>query len=64
MKTLAQSLPTSAFQSLSWREDTNETFSGRFAAVRVRHVGGNLGRARLWPHPHTKIRNYLPGITV
>jgi hypothetical protein len=26
-----------------------DTLSGRFAAVRVRHAGGNLGRARLWP---------------
>ncbi len=48
-KTLAQSLPPSAFQSLSWREGTNGTLSGRFAAVRVRHAGGNQGRARLWP---------------
>jgi SRSO17 transposase len=23
--------------------------SGRFAALRARHAGGNLGRARLWP---------------
>ena len=49
VKALAQSLPTSAFQTLSWREGTNATLSGRFAAVRVRPAGGNLGRARLWP---------------
>jgi SRSO17 transposase len=49
VKALAQSLPPSAFQTLSWREGTNEPLSGRFAAVRVRHAGGNKGRARLWP---------------
>jgi SRSO17 transposase len=49
VKALAQQLPTSAFQNISWREGTNETLTGRFAAVRVRHAGGNLGRARLWP---------------
>lgn len=49
VKALAQSLPSSAFQNISWREGTNETLTGRFAAVRVRHAGGNLGRARLWP---------------
>ena len=49
VKALAQSLPSSALHRLSWREGTNATLSGRFAAVRVRHAGGNLGRARLWP---------------
>jgi SRSO17 transposase len=49
VKALAQSLPASAFQSISWREGTNETLSGRFAVARVRHAGGNLGRARLRP---------------
>ncbi|MGH8679400.1 MAG: IS701 family transposase [Burkholderiales bacterium] len=49
VKALAQSLPPDAFQRLSWREGSNEQLSGRFAAVRVRHAGGNTGRARLWP---------------
>ncbi|HEU5088267.1 MAG TPA: IS701 family transposase [Roseiflexaceae bacterium] len=49
VKALAQLLPNAAFQRLSWREGTNQALSGRFAAVRVRHAGGNLGRARLWP---------------
>ena len=49
VKALAQALPASAFQNISWREGTNETLTGRFAALRVRHAGGNLGRARLWP---------------
>ena len=49
VKALAQSLSSSAFQSISWREGTNETLTGRFAVARVRHAGGNLGRARLWP---------------
>ncbi len=39
----------SALQNISWREGTNQTLTGRFAALRVRHAGGNLGRARLWP---------------
>ncbi len=30
-------------------EGTNETLSGRFAALRVRHAGGNAGKARLRP---------------
>lgn len=49
VKTLALSLPTKAFQSISWRQGTNEPLRGRFAAVRVRHGGGNVGRARLHP---------------
>ena len=48
-KALAQSLPPDAFQRLSWREGTNETLCGRFAAVRVRHAGGHIGRTRVWP---------------
>lgn len=44
-----RSLPGRAFQNISWREGTNETLSGRFAAVRVRHAGGNVGKARLRP---------------
>jgi SRSO17 transposase len=47
VKALAEGLPISAFQTISWREGTNATLSGRFAAVRVRHAGGNAGRARL-----------------
>lgn len=49
VKVLAQGLPSAAFQTISWREGSNETLSGRFAALRVRHAGGNLGRARWWP---------------
>jgi SRSO17 transposase len=49
VKALAQGLPASAFQTISWREGTNGPLSGRFAAVRVRHAGGNAGRARLHP---------------
>ena len=49
VKTLAQSLPNRAFQNISWREGTNDALSGRFAAVRVRHAGGNAGKARLRP---------------
>ena len=49
VKALALSLPTQAFQTISWREGTNEPLSGRFAAVGVRHAGGNAGKARLRP---------------
>lgn len=49
VKDLAHALPVSAFQTISWRQGTNETLSGRFAAVRVRHAGGNIGKARLHP---------------
>jgi SRSO17 transposase len=49
VKALALSLPAQAFHTISWREGTNETLSGRFAALRVRHAGGNAGKARLRP---------------
>jgi SRSO17 transposase len=49
VKDLAQQLPSSAFQTISWREGTNQVLTGRFAAVRVRHAGGNAGKARLQP---------------
>lgn len=49
VKALALGLPTDAFQTIRWREGTNAPLSGRFAAVRVRHAGGNVGRARLRP---------------
>jgi len=47
VKTLAHTLAGDAYRQVSWREGTNETLHGRFAAVRVRHAGGNVGRARL-----------------
>jgi SRSO17 transposase len=49
VKVLALSLPSRAFRTINWREGTNETLSGRFATVRVRHAGGNTGKARLRP---------------
>ncbi|KQU80445.1 MULTISPECIES: IS701 family transposase [unclassified Rhizobacter] len=49
VKALALSLPEQAFHTISWREGTNEPLSGRFAALRVRHAGGNAGKARLRP---------------
>jgi SRSO17 transposase len=49
VKTLAHALPANAFHTISWRQGTNEVLSGRFAAVRVRHAGGNTGKARLRP---------------
>jgi SRSO17 transposase len=67
-KSLALSLPDSAFQTISWREGTNHTLSDRFAAVRVRHAGGNSGKARLraqqwllieWPQAQAEPTKYF-----
>lgn len=44
VKALAHSLPDSAYQSISWREGTNERLSSRFAALRVRCAGGSCGQ--------------------
>ena len=49
VKALALSLPNKAFQTVTWREGSNSPLSGRFAALRVRHAGGNAGKARLRP---------------
>lgn len=49
MSVKALALPAQAFQTISWRQGTNEPLSDRFAAVRVRHAGGNAGKARLRP---------------
>ena len=72
VKDLAQGLAASAFQTISWREGTNETLSGRFAAVRIRHAGGNIGKARLhpeqwllieWPAAHAEpLKYYLSNL--
>lgn len=49
VKLLAEQVPAQAWQTISWREGTNQILSSRFAALRVRHAGGNSGRARLKP---------------
>lgn len=49
VKDLAHGLPPGAFRSIRWREGSNQTLTGRFAAVRVRRAGGNIGKARLQP---------------
>ena len=49
VKELALGLPKSAWHNISWREGTNAQLTGRFAAVRVRCAGGNVGKARLLP---------------
>lgn len=49
VKRLAMELPAQAYQTITWREGTNAPLTGRFAAVRVRHAGGNAGKARLRP---------------
>lgn len=68
VKSLAMALPASAFQTISWREGTNHTLTDRFAAVRVRHAGGNSGKARLraqqwllieWPHGQAEPTKYF-----
>ena len=68
VKALALSLPAQAFHTISWREGTNEPLSERFAALRVRHAGGNAGKARLrplqwllieWPADQTEPSKYV-----
>lgn len=49
VKALAISLAPQAFQTIAWREGTNTARQERFAAVRVRHAGGNVSKARLRP---------------
>lgn len=49
VKELAASLPTGAWQSITWRQGSNAALSSRFAAVRIRCAGGNSGRYRLQP---------------
>jgi SRSO17 transposase len=44
VKALAMSLPPEAFRTIAWREGANTLLRERFAAVRVRHAGGNVGR--------------------
>src|SRR5471032_2144488 len=68
VKALALSLPEQEFQTITWREGTNEPLTGRFAALRVRHAGGNAGKARLrplqwllieWPADQEEPRKYV-----
>jgi SRSO17 transposase len=68
VKDLALSLPEQAFQTITWRQGTNEPLSGRFAALRIGHAGGNAGKARLrplqwllieWPAGHKEPRKYI-----
>ena len=49
VRDLAHGLPSGAYQTIRWRQGTNEVLRGRFAAVRVRYAGGNAGKARLQP---------------
>ena len=49
VKALAMSLPPEAFQAITRREGANTPLRERFAAVRVHHAGGNVGKARLRP---------------
>ncbi len=49
VKALAHTLPPGAWQTIQWREGSNFTLPGRFAALRVRSAGGNRARARLLP---------------
>lgn len=67
VKALADALPVHAFQNISWRVGSNAPLNGRFAALRVRHAGSNVGRARLlseqwllieWPMGDAEPRKY------
>lgn len=48
-KTLAQALPETAWQTITWREGGNATLSGRFAAVRLRPAHRDVKRSE--PRP-------------
>ena len=48
-KSLAQSLPADAWQSVTWREGTRAPLASRFAAVRVRPAHRDTDRAEPWP---------------
>jgi SRSO17 transposase len=47
VKTLGLGLSNSAFHNISWRKSSNEPLTGRFAALRARRAGGNVGKAPL-----------------
>ena len=49
VKDLAMSLPEGAYQSVSWREGTNDILTSRFAAVRVRTAHKDYWRSTLRP---------------
>lgn len=68
VKALAMSLPERAYQSVSWREGTNETLTSRFAAVRVRTAYKDYWRSTLrpeewllieWPQGHAEPLKYF-----
>jgi len=44
-KALAESLPKRSWRRLTWREGTNATLTGRFAAVRVRPANRDYNRS-------------------
>jgi len=50
VKQLAMSLPTTAFQQVTWREGTQHKLRSRFAAVRVRPAHRDEGK----PEPHAE----------
>ena len=49
VEALAFALPDDAFETVTWREGTNEPLASRFAARRVRPAGGKTGKAGLQP---------------
>jgi SRSO17 transposase len=49
VKALALDLPETAYQTIAWREGTNETLHSRFAAVRVRTAHKDYWRSTLRP---------------
>jgi hypothetical protein len=70
VKELAMSLPESAYQTIRWREGTNDTLTSRFAAVRIRTANKDYSRSTLrpeewllieWPEGDTKPLKYFLG---
>jgi SRSO17 transposase len=67
VKALALQLPQDAWQTIAWREGTNETLSGRFARCRVRPAHRDYRRDAVrpeewllieWPHGEAEPTKY------
>ncbi|GLW60021.1 hypothetical protein Hthe01_03700 [Hydrogenophilus thermoluteolus] len=68
VKRLAESLPQSAYRTVTWREGSNGVLRSRFAAVRVRAVHRDYWRATLrepewllieWPETESEPSHYF-----
>jgi SRSO17 transposase len=51
VKALAENLPAATWQTVEWRQGSQDTLSSRFAAVRVHPAHGDLRSKRTEPYP-------------